>query len=104
MAGMDSARLSQRARQPGHDRTFLKSEANFVAALNETLDARDFLVTDKPKDLRRMIAGRFGVQPEASITHIASGRMMFFEVKKQGAQGMQMNARASTIPLSSTGS
>lgn len=87
MAGMDSSRLSQRAKQPGHDRSFLKSEANFVAALNEILDDREFLVTDKPKDLRKMIAGRYGVQPEASVTHIASGRKMYFEVKKQGAQG-----------------
>lgn len=85
--GMDSARLSARRRQPGHDRTFERSESNFVDALNAILDLDEYEVTPKPKDLRKMIDNRYGVEPEASIVHKASGRMMYFEVKKQGTRG-----------------
>ncbi len=85
--GMDSARLSARARQPGHDRTFETSEANFVNALREILPESEWEVVAKPRDLRRIIAGRFGVEPEASITYRRTGRTMYFEVKKQGPAG-----------------
>lgn len=85
--GMDSAKLSARARQPGHDRTFETSEANFVDALRTLLDESEWVVTPKPKSLRKIIAGRYGVEPEASITYKPTGRTMYFEVKKQGPAG-----------------
>lgn len=85
--GMNSERLSQRSRQPGHDRTFRTSEQNFVRALGEILDPMEWLVVDHPRDLARMFAGRYGVVPEASITYKPTGRVMYFEVKKQGPAG-----------------
>jgi hypothetical protein len=87
MSGMDSKRLSQRARQPGHDRTFRESESNFIEALRTILDLSEFSVDDKPKDLARLLGGHYGIQPEASIEHRPSGRKMYFEVKKQGPGG-----------------
>jgi hypothetical protein len=85
--GMDSAKLSARAKQPGHDRTFMASEANFVKALADILDANDWTVVDHPRDLSKIIGGRFGVVPEASIEYRPTGRKMYFEVKKQGMAG-----------------
>ena len=85
--GMDSAKLSARAKQPGHDRTFRTAETNFVAALEEILDLSEWEVIDQPRDLRRIIYGRYGVQPEASIRYRPTGNVMYFEVKKQGPAG-----------------
>lgn len=85
--GMDSAKLSARTRQPGHDRTFRESETTFIAALGELLDPAVWKVDDHPRDLARMIDGRYGVIPEASIRHRETGRVFYFEVKKQGPSG-----------------
>ncbi len=85
--GMDSRRLSLRARQPGHDRTFRESEENFVAALRTILAADEWQVIDHPRTLAKMFGGRYGVVPEASITYLATGKTMYFEVKKQGPAG-----------------
>lgn len=85
--GMDSAKLSARARQPGHDRTFRTAETNFIAALQAILDTAEWEIVDQPKDLRKIIGGKFGVQPEASIRYRPTGRVMYFEVKKQGPAG-----------------
>lgn len=87
MAGMDSGKLSQRAKQPGHDQTFRESEANFVAALEKIVDSTEFLVESQPTDLLQMLGGRYGIRPEASLVHRSSGRKMYFEVKKQGPSG-----------------
>ena len=88
---MDSKRLSARAKQPGHDRTFTTSEANFVAALRMILDAERYEVIDHPKDLLGLFgigAGRdLGIRPEASIRNRETGRILYFEVKKQGDAG-----------------
>lgn len=85
--GMDSAKLSARAKQPGHDRTFRESEVNFSTALRKILDASEWVVADQPRDLSKIIGGRFGVVPEVSITYRPTGRKLYFEVKKQGLQG-----------------
>lgn len=85
--GMNSERLSSRRRQPGHDRTFRKSEQNFVRALSEILDPLEWRITDHPRDLARMFEGRYGIVPEASIIYKPTGRVMYFEVKKQGPAG-----------------
>lgn len=89
--GMDSARLSQRLKQPGHDRTFLVSESNFVEAARSCLDPSRYAVDDKPRDLiacfGEELGSRLGLQPEASITSLATGRKYFVEVKKQGPAG-----------------
>lgn len=84
---MNSRLLSLRSRQPGHDRTFRESETNFIAALETILDWEEWLIEDHPRDLSRMIDGRYGVVPEAKITYRPTGRMMYFEVKKQGPAG-----------------
>jgi hypothetical protein len=85
--GMDSAKLSARARQPGHDRTFRASETNFVEALHKILDSNEWAIVDHPRDLVKIIGGRLGVVPEASIEFRPTARKMFFEVKKQGPGG-----------------
>jgi len=90
--GMDSERLSQRAKQPGHDRTFLTSEANFVEAARRCLDPERYDVESKPKDLARCFGAEageraLGLHPEASVTSRATGRKFFVEVKKQGPGG-----------------
>jgi len=91
--GMNSERLSARQRQPGHDRTFLASEKNFVAAAMSCLDPLRYTVEEKPRDLRGCFAALedgcrdLGVEPEASITSVETGRKIFFEVKKQGPAG-----------------
>lgn len=84
---MDSAKLSARIKQPGHDRTFRVSETNFSDALVELLPASDWEVTDHPRDLAKMIDGRYGVVPEAGIRLRENGRVFYFEVKKQGPAG-----------------
>lgn len=89
---LDSARLSARQRQPGHDRTFITSETNFVAALREILDPDSYEVLDHPTDLRGIFPGAegeraLGISPEASIRSRRTGRVMYFEVKKQGSAG-----------------
>ncbi|HWM33175.1 MAG TPA: hypothetical protein VNR36_02935 [Pseudolysinimonas sp.] len=86
--GMDSRRLSQRAIQPGHDRTFRASEQNFIAALETLLrPSGQWDIVDHPRDLERIFGNRYGVVPEAKITYLPTGRYMYFEVKKQGPQG-----------------
>lgn len=84
---MDSQRLSARLKQPGHDRTFLKSETSFVEALRLVLPARSYQVVDHPPDLRKLLGGRFGIVPEASIEFLPKRRKMYFEVKNQGKGG-----------------
>lgn len=84
---MDSKKLSARAKQPGHDRTFQASETNFIEALETILDPREWEIVDHPRTLSQIIDGRYGVVPEASITYRQTGRVLFFEVKKQGPAG-----------------
>lgn len=88
---MDSRRLSARLRQPGHDRTFTTSETNFVVALKLILPEERYEITDHPRDLLRLFglgAGReLGIRPEASVRDLSTGRVMYFEVKKQGDAG-----------------
>lgn len=90
--GMDSEKLSRRLRQPGHDRSFLTSESNFVDAARRCLDPERYEVDPRPRDLiecfgREEDARALGLQPEASITARATGRKYFVEVKKQGPAG-----------------
>jgi hypothetical protein len=85
--GMDSKKLSAREKQPGDDRTFTKSEANFIEALHAILKSSEYEIIDKPAELRKMFSGEYGIVPEASIRNRATGRVMYFEVKKQGDAG-----------------
>lgn len=93
MTGMDSARLSARAKQPGHDRTFEHSESFFVEAAKRCLDPQTYEVTAKPKDLRDLFpasddVGRaLGIELEAVIVHRGTGKRLYVEVKKQGNAG-----------------
>lgn len=84
--GMDSRKLSAREKQPGHDRTFEASEANFVDALRSLVDPAEFEVVSKPHDLLSILDG-YGIQPEAVLRHRVTKRAMYFEVKKQGDRG-----------------
>jgi len=90
--GMDSARLSAREKQPGHDRTFEASEANFIRAAQGCLNPELYEVVDHPSELRSCFPGLagerdLGVVPEAAIISRVTGRRFFVEVKKQGPQG-----------------
>lgn len=76
-----------RHKQPGHDRTFRDSETRFVDALKRILDEEEWEIIDHPRDLSKVIAGQYGVIPEASIRHRGTGNVMYFEVKKQGPAG-----------------
>lgn len=90
---MDSERLSKRTKQPGHDRTFVTSETNFVAAARGCLDPELYVVDDHPRHLAAIFPASLigerdlGVVPEASITSKRTGRTVFVEVKKQGPSG-----------------
>lgn len=90
--GMDSERLSARERQPGHDRTFATSEANFIEVARECLDLDEYDIVDHPRELTNLFPGvdgdrDLGVVPEASIISKKTGRRFFVEVKKQGDAG-----------------
>jgi len=93
--GMDSDKLSARAKQPGHDQTYRASEGHFSAFLRRALNPDLFDVVEKPSDLRKMLTGidpngtpkTYGVVPEVSIKSKATGRKLYFEVKKQGPGG-----------------
>lgn len=93
MSGMNSERLSARAKQPGHDRTFVASEENFVEAARACLDPGKYEVIAKPKDLRDLFPSTrpgerpLGIELEAVIVHRANGRRLYVEVKKQGDAG-----------------
>jgi hypothetical protein len=89
---MDSRKLSLRRIQPGHVRTFVKSEDAFheVAVRFDGVDG--LRVTRKPRTLKRFYEDKgethgFGLQPEEEILHEPSGRILFFEVKNQGPAG-----------------
>lgn len=89
---VDSRRLALRERQPGHDQTYRRSERDFITALIELLDERTYEIVDHPTDLlkvfRSATGGRdLGIRPEASIRNRETGRVMYFEVKKQGPRG-----------------
>lgn len=88
---MDSHKLSKRTKQPGHDRSFLISESNFVHHARVCLDPDLYEVKANPTDLKYCFAsrneGRLGLSPEASITSKVTGRKFFVEVKKQGPNG-----------------
>jgi len=89
--GMDSKKLAARQKQPGHDRTFEHSESEFAGHLREILDAKNYSVSEKPRDLGGLFireGGKFyGVIPEVSVEHLVTHRKAFFEVKKQGLAG-----------------
>lgn len=96
MAGMNSKSLSARLRQPGHDSTFRLAEANFVAVATRVIEAHfpgAFVITAQGSELADIFGhnpetGRpLGIRPEATITHLETGRSLFFEVKKQGPAG-----------------
>lgn len=90
---MDSGKLSARTKQPGHDRTFVTSEANFIAAASRCLDPALYDVVDHPRELADLFADTetearaLGVIPEAAIISLRTGRRFFVEVKKQGEIG-----------------
>jgi hypothetical protein len=88
--GMDSAKLSAREKQPGHDRTFRRSEVSFIDVAQRSL-GRDYDVIPNPKELRQIFGksgkSALGISPEASITSKVTGRKFFVEVKKQGPAG-----------------
>src|SRR5579871_4434438 len=89
---MDRKRLSARPRQPGHDRTFLESERNFITHAEACLAPEEYEVVANPRELLRIFdrlgGGRaLGVDPEAAIVSRRTGRRFFVEVKKQGPGG-----------------
>lgn len=92
MSGMNSRRLSERARQPGHDRSFEHSESVFIRVARQCLRGDEYMVEEQPRDLASIFPTPpgwrdLGVKPEAKIASRATGRMFFVEVKKQGDRG-----------------
>ena len=93
MSGMDSAKLSARVKQPGHDRSFVASEMSFIAVARACLPADSYEVLPQPRELAALFpalaaGGRaLGIRPEASIPSLRSGRKFFVEVKKQPDRG-----------------
>jgi hypothetical protein len=88
--GMDSAKLSARRKQPGHDVTFRVAENNFIIVAERVLDKRIYKVVDHPTDLSKIFKdeeGALGVVPEASIENQRTGKKFYVEVKKQGPIG-----------------
>lgn len=89
---MASAHLSARTRQPGHDRSFTRSEQACADACRQLLPA-SFTLTEQPRDLADLYGinpdtGRaLGVVPELKLTNTATGRYLYLEVKKQGRYG-----------------
>lgn len=87
---MSSSHLRARTRQPGHDQSWRPSEAVTATAMKLLLGPR-YLVETKPKDLRDFYGhhdGRaLGLEPEAKITDLRTGRFMYVEVKRQGPSG-----------------
>ena len=84
---MNSEKLSARSKQPGHDTSFRQSEENFVQALRDILPEEEWKIVDHPSELMKIIDGRYGIKPEASIEYLPTGRKVYFEVKKQGPRG-----------------
>lgn len=93
MSGMNSEKLSARAKQPGHDRTFEASERKFIEAAQRCLDPNEYEIVDHPRELADLfpdaggVARSLGVVPEAAIISKRTGRRFFVEVKKQGDAG-----------------
>lgn len=90
---VNSERLSQRSKQPGDDRTFERSEADFIAVARRVLEPRRYIVEEKPSDLLSLFPANapgersLGIQLEAKITCISTRRFFYVEVKKQGDAG-----------------
>ncbi len=91
--GMNSAKLSARKKQPGHDRDFLESESAFVKVARASLDPRYYIVEEKPDDLRDLFPKQdsgernLGVVLEAVIINRVTKRRLYVEVKAQGKVG-----------------
>lgn len=89
---MASRHLSARARQPGHDRTFVASEQRVASACRALLGGQ-FVVVEQPRDLADLYgpnpdSGRpLGVVPELLVRSRATGNVLFVEVKTQGSAG-----------------
>lgn len=93
MVPMDSEKLSNRRKQPGHDQTYRESEGNFIAVARQCLDEAMYEIIEQPRELRDLFPKALcddrvlGIQPEAVIINRATSRRIFFEVKKQDDSG-----------------
>ncbi len=93
MVPMDSEKLSNREKQPGHDQTYRESEGNFIEVVQEHFDNEMYEVLEQPRELRDLFPRALsddrvlGIQPEAVIINRETQRRIFFEVKKQGDRG-----------------
>lgn len=93
MVPMDSEKLSQRQRQPGHDQTYRESEHNFITVALQCLDDTKYEVLEQPSELLDLFTIALcddkilGIRPEAVIINKETSRRIFFEVKKQGPRG-----------------
>lgn len=93
MVPMDSEKLSNRQKQPGHDQTYKESEGNFIMMARRILDAATYDIEEQPRELRDLFTLALcddqvlGIRPEAVIINRETQRRIFFEVKKQGPRG-----------------
>lgn len=90
---MNAKRLSERERQPGNDRSFVKAELDFINAARKCLDVSTYDVEPQPNDLRNLFKitsegeRALGVVFEAVIINKKTKRRLYVEVKKQGDNG-----------------
>lgn len=89
---MDSESLSKRKKQPGHDRSFIKSEELFAEVTRSVFHESLYETTLQPNDLSKIFSGglaekKYGLRPEMSVKCKRTGKRIYFEVKKQGPRG-----------------
>lgn len=90
---MSREHLSVRRVQPGHDRSYLTSEACFVEIARKVFAADRYRVIEQPDSLRAIFGtngrtGRdMGIIPELAVVNLETTRQVFFEVKKQKELG-----------------
>lgn len=92
---MDREKLSARKKQPGHFQVYLESENAFVRFLGRSLNPALFEIGEKPRELLHILPNpgiegaqdAYGIIPDALVTCTATGRKLYFEVKRQNKGG-----------------
>jgi hypothetical protein len=88
--------LKVRQKQPGHDRTFKKSETQLENVLIGSIEPTIFHVETQPKDLLHIFKNTknipnakasYGIRPELLIRCRSNNKPLYIEVKKQGKGG-----------------
>ena len=85
---MASEDLSKREKQPGHDRSFVKSEDSVKKVMERVVSWYPQLTTTTKSRFKIFPKYSNGyIMPENTIVNNKNGKVMNFEVKKQGDKG-----------------